>query len=508
MQCGRSVQFRNASTGRQPSARRFVLSMTPPLATHAGRAVRWRAIQLVGVNALFLVRIVILARLLAPDDFGLLAIAMVPVAVMLQASEFGMVNALVQSTAPTQRHYDVAWTISIARGAAVSVLVVLAAPWIASIAGELRAVEITRVLALQPLFVAATSIRLADLQRALNFRPLACVNLTDALVNTLLAIALAPFIGVWALVAGFLGGSFARLVASYVVAPVHPRLAFDHESARSLIRYGRWIFLAALVTTAGGALVNLSISRHLGAAALGLYYMGTRLTFLPANAVVEVGTSVSFPIYARLRENRDDAARIFRTTWTAVAALIIPACGLLIALAPSIVADLLGAHWSGTAPVIQVLAAVTILSIFGDLANPIWQGMGQPWRTTLIEIVQVIVLLTGVWLLMQPLGIVGAAAAWLPTTAVTVLISLRFLAQVLPTAPSGLSRATVAIVSTAALAGITAAWIDRSLPHPAGTLLAGAVGVALCAGLLWRADRRYDLGLQGSLARVLSPAGR
>jgi hypothetical protein len=85
--------------------------MTDGLSQRAGSAVRWRTAQLVGVNGIFLIRVLVLARILAPDAFGLLAIALVPIGVLLQASETGMLPALVHSEAPERRHYDVAWTI-------------------------------------------------------------------------------------------------------------------------------------------------------------------------------------------------------------------------------------------------------------------------------------------------------------------------------------------------------------------------------------------------------------
>ena len=476
--------------------------MTEPLSKQAGRAVRWRVAQLVGVNAIFLIRVLVLARILAPDAFGLLAIALVPIGILLQASELGMVPALVQARAPQRRHYDVAWTIGLVRGVLTAGLVFVLAPWVAGVSGEPSAAPVTRALALQPLLLAISSIRIADLQRELDFRPLAILHLGEAIANTVVAVALAPRFGVWALVAGMLAGSFGRLVISYAVAPHAPRLAFQREAARSLIQFGQWVFVAALLSTLGGALLRILISRELGVAELGIYYLATRLTFLLGGTVIDVGSSVAFPIYARLQEELEEAVRVFRAVWSATMALIVPGFALLMALAPSLVSDVLGPHWQGTEPVLRILAAVCILSLFGDVSGPIWQGMGQPWRNALIEGLQTTVLLLGVWWLTSRAGVVGAALAWLPAVAVTQLLSARFLRRVLPHPMRGLGRIGLAVGTSAIAGAATAAGLDAAVAGLPGTALAGIAGAAVAFGGLWLADRRLDLGLERSLQRV------
>jgi O-antigen/teichoic acid export membrane protein len=476
--------------------------VTNPLSTQASCAVRWRTAQLVGVNAIFFIRVLVLARILAPDAFGLFAIALVPIGILLQGSEFGMTPALVQARAPTQRHYDVAWTIGLVRGLVITGLVVALAPWVAEFAGEPRAAPITQVLALQPLLLAISSIRIAELQRKLEFRLLAFLHLGEAVANTIAAVALAPLIGVWALVAGMLAGNLVRLVISYIVAPYAPRVAFHADAARSLIQFGQWVFVTALIGTLGGALLRLMISRQLGVAELGVYYLATRLTFLLGGTIIDVGSSVAFPIYARLQEEREEAIRVFRAVWSATMALIVPAFALFIALAPSVVADVLGAQWQGTEAVLRILASVCILSIFGDVTSPIWQGMGQPWRNALIEALQSTVLLIGAWLLASRLGVVGAALAWVPAVLVTQLVSSIFLPRVLPRPMRGLAPTALAVVASAFVGAATALVIDRAGGGLPGTIAAAMTGGLVALASLWLADRRFDLGLVRSLQRV------
>jgi O-antigen/teichoic acid export membrane protein len=244
------------------------------------------------------------------------------------------------------------------------------------------------------------------------------------------------------------------------------------------------------------------ISRQLGTAELGIYYLATRLTFLLGGTVIDVGSSVAFPIYARLQEQREEAVRVFRAVLSATMALIVPAFALFIAIAPSVVADVLGPQWQGTETVLRILAGVCILSLFGDITGPIWQGMGQPWRNALIEALQSTVLLIGVWLLASRMGVAGAALAWVPAVLVTQLVSAIFLPRVLPRPMRGLARIALAVVASAFAGAATALVIDRAGGGLPGTIAAGATGGLVVLASLWLVDRRFDLGLARSLQRV------
>ncbi|MHC4103406.1 MAG: oligosaccharide flippase family protein, partial [Planctomycetota bacterium] len=277
--------------------------MKEDLAQRAGSALFWKAVQLAGVHIIFLVRLLILARLLSPIDFGLLAIAVTAIGFLLSVTDFGMIPALVQREQINDRYYNTAWTIGLIRALIISLLVFFAAPVIAKIFVEARATVILQVLAIRPLLDAAASIKLAELIRNLKFRSLALVKLSEALLNTFVAITLAQAFGVWALVAGALAGSTSYMAISYLLAPHRPELSLNYASVRPLIAFGRWIFLTGLIAVFGAMVLKVVISRQLGAVELGLYFLAAKLAFLPAELASEVAGSVAFPLYARLQSD-------------------------------------------------------------------------------------------------------------------------------------------------------------------------------------------------------------
>jgi O-antigen/teichoic acid export membrane protein len=224
----------------------------------------WRGLGLSIEKIIFLVRILVLARILAPADFGLVAIGMVSLAVMVSLTDFGIIPALVQQPASNRRHLDTAWTIGLARGAGINIIMIIAAPFIAHAFGEPDATNIIRLLALTTLFQAGASIEVATLTRELKFKQLALIRLSAAVCNTIVSILLAKTLGAWAIVWGAVGGAITHLVVSYIVAPYRPRFRMESVATISLMRFGRWIFAIGVTSVAADAALRWIISSRLG----------------------------------------------------------------------------------------------------------------------------------------------------------------------------------------------------------------------------------------------------
>ncbi len=468
--------------------------MTTLLARQTGSAMLWKGFQLAGVKVIFLARTLILGRLLLPEDFGLLAISLIAVDFLLSVTNLGMIPALVQHPQPDERQYDVAWSVGVTRALLISAAVFLAAPLIAALFEEPRATILIRVVALRPLLDAAASIKVAELTRNLRFRALTLLYLPEALANTLVSIALAPIFGVWALVAGSLAGPLVFAVMSYVMAPYRPRLDLDAAAAQALIRFGRWIFLMSIVAVSGSSMLQVVISRELGAAELGLYYLAGKLAFIPAEISAEVVGAVAFPLYARLQTESRQLARAFRTIFTTVSALLFPICALLIALAPALVEHVLGARWQGTAPLIQLLALVNVIGLFGDTVSPLLKGLGQPYKLVVIELVQSSLLVALIWGLTGRYGVLGAPLAWLVAVGSSQLLSAFFIRRLLPQPFAGLGRSMVTIVVVCSLGGVVAWSVANAMAGLTGFFVAAFAGVFLIGIALFLADRAFAFG--------------
>ncbi|MBX3058701.1 MAG: lipopolysaccharide biosynthesis protein [Anaerolineae bacterium] len=468
----------------------------------------WKGVQMVSIKLIFLARTIILARLLAPEDFGLLAISLVAVEFLMVITNIGMVPALVQHPESEEAHYNAAWTAGMVRALFVTTAVFLSAPLIANLFHEPRAVPLIQAAALRPTLESAASIKMAQLTRNLDFRALTLARLPDALVNTVLSIILAPLLGVWALIIGSLAGPLVYTGMSYWLAPHRPRFTFDWAAIRPLIRFGRWIFLTGIIVMAGRAAMQMIISRQLGVTELGLYFLAAKLAFLPAEVSSEVINSVAFPLYATLQDNLHQLARAFRAILVAMLALILPVCVLLFALTPSLVTYVLGPKWNDTVELIRVLLLVNIVGLLGTTIVPILNGTGRPYRVAVIECLQsgLLLLLTGP--LVARFGVMGAALVWLPAVGASQLVSVVYARLILPHPFQGIGRPTVAISLVTITGGLIAAGITMLWPGVVGLLVAGGTAVIVMAVLLWQADLALQLGLQANLTLAFPPLAR
>ena len=476
--------------------------MNRTLAHRAGDAVFWQAIQFGGVKLLYLLRVVVLARLLAPEDFGLFAVALVALDFLLSVTNFGMIPALIQRPDASREHYETAWTIGLIRAGAVGVGLAILSPWVAGLFSEPSAAPLLRVLALRPVIESAASIGVAELQKNLKFRSIAFLKLTETATNAAASIALVAPMGTWALVAGPVAGATAYAVLSYIVAPIMPRIRLRGAAAGHLARYGRWILLTAWVVVAGQTLLQLGISRQLGAVALGLYYMAVKVASLPSDVASQVVATVTFPVFSMVQADVDRARRVFRSALLGLTAVAVPASVLIFVLAPSLAADLLGERWVPAVPVIRILAATSILGLFGDVAVPLLQGVGRPERTARMELAQYTLLVVLAHFLAGPWGITGVAAAWIPAVLASQVLGFVYVRSEIALPVSGLVRPIVGVSAAALIGAAAGLGTEYLLGGAVGVIVALLVGTVAAYLTLLRLEARIGFGLTADAASL------
>jgi O-antigen/teichoic acid export membrane protein len=469
--------------------------MTSELARKAVGALMWRTLAMGAEKVVFLVRLIILARLLTPEDFGLVAIGLIVLGIALKLTDFGVVHALIQRPATDRRQLDTAWTINLFRGIGLTVVLFIAAPWIAEGFAEPRATEIIRALAFTALCQSAASIGIARLNRELRFGGLAAIRLSAALVNTIVAILLAQSHGVWALVWGALAGAATQMALSYVVAPYRPRLRLSDEATVSLVRFGRWIFVIGVLGVVGDAALRWMIATRLGIVELGLFFMAARLAFLPGQLTTELVSEVAFPVYSHLQTDRRKAAAAFRGLLVSVAALLVPACFVFAWLVPALVEHLLGERWQDTVVVMQLLILGSVTGLLGESLVPVLKGTGNPAGVAVMESLQLVLFVGLGWPLIGNYGLAGAGVAWLSAIAASQVLAARYARRLFEAPFAGVGAPMLVIGTAAALATIVAALVSAAVPTAIGVacaLLASAGTAALVTIVL---DRRWELGI-------------
>jgi O-antigen/teichoic acid export membrane protein len=479
--------------------------MSGAVSQPAALAMRWRAVQLAGIQAIYFLRLLILAKLLAPDAFGLLAIATIAISVLMRLSDIGIIPALVHRRDVTLEQQDAAWTVGLTRAALVALALVLAAPAVAQLFSEPAAVPIIQVLALRPLIDASASIGVARLTRELKFRELALVYLPGACTDLVVAVVMAPTMGVWALVAGALVGSAVTVAVSYGLAPHRPRIRLAWRGVLPLVNFGRWVLLAGIATLAGTLVTQLAVSRMLGATALGLYFLALKLAFLPVEAAGSIVGSVAFPMFSGLRDDIAATARSFGTLLAGLGLLLLPVYALLVALAPAL-EEALGARWIGTAPIVRILALAGVAAILADLLAPLLMGRGQPARVFLLEALQTAVLIAVLWPCIAFFGVEGAALACLTGNCAALMLAAIWTRRLMPGVLTAAQRRFAAAVLAALTAYGVASFLAVQWSGFPGLIAGAAAGALSAAAILWLLNARLGLAL-GEYRSLLRGAG-
>lgn len=452
-----------------------------PLARVTARAVAWNYLAWFLSKALVLATTAALARLLTPDDFGVVGFATVAVAYLAVVRDLGLGGALIHRRDDVEEAADTVFSINLALGAALSLLTALMAPWVAGYFGEPRITPLLRTLGLTFVIQSLGTTHLVRLQRDLAFSRKLVPDVGQAAVRMIVSIgAAAGGLGVWALVAGQLAGTAASSILAWVVVPWRPRLRVTRRLVGPLARYGAPLLGVDVVHTVAGNLDYLIVGKALGAAALGLYTLAYRLPELLLLGAVTVLSRVFFPALASVQGDLDRLRSGFFASIRYVQMLVVPVgLGLVVAADP-IVRVLLGPEWLEVVPVVRILAAFALLSSSMVADGDVYKAMGRPDILARIAAVKLTLLVPALLLGVRH-GLVGVATAHLATTAVVKSLRGVVVARMLHIRPAELAGQ---FVPSLAAGGVMTVAVAPTLLATTGLPAAVRLAAAVAAGAL------------------------
>ena len=404
---------------RAPRLRDTVPTKTPSqpwgLAGGAALMVLFRLLD----RTIGVLSVLLLARLLTPADFGLVAMAMSVVALIELMSAFGFDSALIQRADVERRHMDTAWTFQVIFGAATALLLLLLAMPAASFYQDPRIAGILPVLALSSLLGGLANIGPVMFRKELDFTREFKFLLAKRLVGFVATLAAALLLrNYWALVVGMVVGAAASLAISYALHPYRPRLSL--AASVELLHFSKWIFVSSLVQYVQGHADRLILGRLVGARELGLYSLAHEVATLPATAVIAPINRAVFPAYAALNQDMAALQLRFISVMGVVAALALPLSAALAMLAAPTVALLLGPQWTGSEALLPWFVIAGLVSALQGNLYALIVALGQPQKSTLVLLIVTAIQLPMLALASVYYGVVGAAMAH----AVAALIGL------------------------------------------------------------------------------------
>jgi lipopolysaccharide exporter len=391
----------------------------------------WMVLAVLVQRSLGLLSTLVLARVLVPHDFGIVAMAMSFVALLEMLGSFGFDVALIQRQTTERGYWDTVWTLEIMLGVAVAGIMIAGAHGVAAFFKEPALVGVLCVLAIGSAAQGAQNIGLVAFRTEMRFdrefKFLIAKKLISFLVTVPLAIALDSY---WALVIGQTVGRIAGTALSYWVHPYRPRLSL--AAGRELFHFSKWLLALNFVQYLRERSSDWIIGRAAGPAALGSFNVSYELASLPSTELIAPINRAVFPAYAQLAKEGGDALRREYLTVIAMIVLIAtPAILGIAATAPLLVPVMLGPNWSQAVPVLMLLGFFGFTNLIQTNAQAAYLALGRADIPVKLNSLNVAVQLATVIPLTHAHGVIGAAVGYLITGAINIPVSLGVVLRML-----------------------------------------------------------------------------
>ena len=464
-----------------------------PLEAQVLRGIAWKVASQVILQGSRIVVALVLARLLAPHDYGIAGMVLVFSSLIAVFSDVALGAALVQRRHLTELDRSTVFWTSTAVGLAFTTIGILMSWPVAAFFGEPQVQPLLAAMSGSFVLTALGTTQKALLTRDLDFKRLELRLIGATLASAVLGVTAAALgAGAWAIIGQQIVLAFGSTLLLWVASPWRPRFRFSSRSLRSLLGFSAGVFGTRVLFYVSRNADNLLVGKYLGSAALGSYALAYNLMLMPMERLAAPVQEVLFPAFSRMQ----DTPRRLATAWLrvnkAIAALTIPVLLALIVVAPEFVAVALGEKWEPAVPVLQILAWAGLLQSLQRLNSSVLQARGRAGSLFLFSAVAAGTNLAG-FVIGLEWGIVGVAAAYAITNTALQPIYMRLTAH---TVGLGLRAcvASLAGVLQASVVMLAAILGARSLLLHAGAGSAATLVATLAAGALvylpvlaWRA---------------------
>lgn len=452
----------------------------------------------------------VLARLLTPQDFGVLGMAAVVTGLVAVANDFGLQTAIVQRERVSKDELDsVFWFNLLLGGLLTAVGVVVAAP----VAAFFRQPAVTPVLAaLSFSFVISSlgQIQHAILRREMDFKTPAAATLAGVLVAGAGAVVMAlRGAGVWALVVNVLVAVGVSAAVVEVKTRFVPTLRLRWSEARSYVTFGGVLTVAEFANYGGGNVDNLVVGRVLGASSLGVYALAFNLVTYPVRRIAATIAGVTMPAFSRIQRERARYERAFLAAIEMSSVVVFPLLAAAAVAGEDIVLGLYGPKWTAAVMPFRLLCAAGLARSVGVFAETGFKSTGRPKSYLAWSIASVLGVLIGASAGLHG-GVNGVAMGVAGATVIVSLASVTHCARVLEASTSrlwlGIARAgLVGALSAAVSLACVVVLADTIVPRLVTGVIAVLLGMAGAWGVFrWSrhfASLRAVEGVVAGLAR-------
>ncbi|NOJ43707.1 lipopolysaccharide biosynthesis protein [Bradyrhizobium australiense] len=455
--------------------------------------------------------LIILARLLSPEDFGLIAIAMSVVMIVEAIMELPLGYALVALPTRTRAHYDTVFTLQVLRGLALAAILVASSWPLSQIYNDHRLIWLICALSAAPASRGLTSPRIIEFSMEFDFWPNLVIEVSGKLTALVLSVGSAWLTrSYWSLAIGAIASPVTMFIVSFIYAPYLP--VFSLRKWRDLAEYVGWNTFGQAVRALAWQMDSLMLGRFVNRFELGAFSMAANLAALPGQILID---QMMNPLLVAFRSVREDTRRLtmaYQRSATGIVTLGLPIMVGLSMNAEPILRLAFGEKWLAAAPILRWLCWAVIPTFFYGPLAALAISLEKPRLITRLVVIEFVVKLPLMFVGVVYEGIAGAVSARLVTALVVVgcamltvreLIGLRIRDQLLGSWRPTISVAVMAVVIAPleiSLGEISAYY--QLIPRLAIVVGVGAAAYASLMFLTWSLVGRPD-GLESHIAGLL-----
>ena len=383
-----------------------------------------------------LISAIVLARILAPADYGLVAVGLLCISLFEVLTEFGVRANLVR-----ERRHDVAllstaWTLEVLRGLVISIVVFAAAPVAAAFFNQPGAVPIVRAMSLIPLLRSVANIKIVYFQREMEFHKQFAYQLCGIVGGLGTAVAAAIILrNAWALVLGQLAASLISSVLSYVFFPEFPRICFNGRALAGLYSFGKWVFVGSILSYFALEGDKYFTGRLFGVAVLGAYKLASMTTNIIVQEFGKSVTQVFFPAYSKISGDTRALRKVFIQAYGSLLSIIAPLCLGLSVAAADFVGVVLGNKWLEIVPLLQLLAIAGFARTLFISGGGLSYALNKPNYNAICEAGRAMILLACLLFFPARIGVLGVAVSVLIANVTAFVAYLRCWSKLLDVGP-------------------------------------------------------------------------
>ncbi|MBN2590383.1 MAG: oligosaccharide flippase family protein [Sedimentisphaerales bacterium] len=385
-------------------------------------------------RVLRLVRTMILTRIIAVDQFGLMSIILVLVNIFEQLSEVGLKLSVIQSKRGSEYEYlNATWWLQAIRGLGLFAVAMAAAPFISSFYGKPHLLRLLQVSLLVIVFRGFISPRAHALQKEYKFGLVTLHLQGSALFGTIVTLVCAYYLrNIWALVIGYVAENLCLSILSYIIAPFKPRLGVDRDHLKELTAFVRGMIGLPSLSMIGYVAPTFVLGKLVSENSLGLYALAVQLVSIPLNFFNKVINPVILPGFAKKQDDRAALNKAVLNISKMVGIVMLPLVIYMMSCSSGLLYFLWGPQYVDATIPCVLLSLLIIVRTQGPVLSSVYMAVGQPHLQRRFVILMTSLIVIFIYPAIIHYGLIGAAATAVLSNYIAMFMQIFWCKRIIP----------------------------------------------------------------------------